>query len=434
MIATHRSSLTPLAAFAAALGATGCGDDAVFPTSSLEVRPVLLSDDMLLECSEVPIVSALEISLLNATETAPRAGFPRQVPCGPILVEGPEGPSRLSIQALGTVDQDPAATLFQARVDVALPGPSEIVTLRPEVAFVNLDWNFGERGLEPCLNEVARIDVIVAKPGAGGSAFNQSFGCTDRPVRIERPFSLSSHTIDVRAVSSGGFPSYARTEQQVFDRGTNQVLALLSPQGGQLLLDWQFELDGVIFQACDDLDVRVSTVRASVQGLTLQEGVLVPDGSRAMAQDLDCAAARPVPFLPERFTAQRQLEVVLEADGARHRFRSVDRIVMPEGDALLDPSVLTAVGVATATVAAVSPDCDAMSAEAVTLEIRPKGLATVTATAGRAGGAALLTVPNLPYGAYDVTAERQPALPRCPPVTVERSIRARGSDWGLVEL
>lgn len=421
-------------ALGAALGATGCGDDAAFLSSSLEVRPVLLLDDVPLECGEVSVVSGLEVSLLNTTETAPRAGFPRQVPCGPVLIQGPEGPSRLSMRALGTIDQDPAATLFQARVDVMLPGPSEVVTLRPEVAFVDLDWNFGERGLEPCLSEVARVDVIVATPGIGGTAFNESFGCTDRPVRIERPFSLSPHTIDVRAVSSGGFPSYARTEQQVFDRGTNQVLAVLSPQGGQLLLDWQFELEGMVFQACDHPVVGVSTVRASVQGLTLQGGVLVPDGSRAMTQDLDCAAARPVPFLPERFTALRNLEVVLEAEGSLHRFRSVDRIVMPEGDALLDPSVLTAVGAATATVAALSPDCEPNRAEEVTVAVRPQGLSTVTATAGGAGGTSLLTVPNLPYGTYRVTAERQPALPRCPPVEVERSIGARTSDWGLIEL
>lgn len=412
----------------------GCGDDQLFPGATLEIRPRFMLGSESLECAQLPSITSLEVSLLDSAGTVARPGYPRSSPCGPITLEGPEGPGVLLLRAVGTVDEDAEATLFQARLDVDLPGAPQLLSLRPEVAFLELDWNFGDRELGPCTSEVARIDVIVSAPGATGAGLNESFGCAEGPIQVERPFSLSPHIIDVRAVSAGGFPVYSRTDQRVFERGPNRVETILSPLGGQLLLDWRFELANMAIQACDDPRVGVRTVRATVQGLTLQGGALVPDGSRSIADVVDCAAARPVPFQPARFPALRNLELVLEGEGPEHRFLSVERLVMPEGDALLNPSVLTAVGVATATVTVVSADCEPATAEGVQLVLRAPGATEVLAVVEGMGNSAALSAVDVPYGEYEVTARRLPSLPRCAAAVATESLSARRAEWGRLEL
>lgn len=344
---------------------------------------------------------------------------------------GAEGPGVLVVSALGPLDQDASATLFQTRIDVSLPQSLGTIRLRPEVAFLEVDWNFGERALDPCSVEVARVEVVVNTAGATQPAFSESFECVGRPVMVPNPLALSPYSVDVRAFSAGGFPIYAATDRRVFDRGPNRFTAVLMPLGGELLLDWRFSLMGEPIEPCDDARVGASTVSARVQGLFLQDGALVPDGSRPITADIDCSSPRPASFPPARFNEGRELELELRAEGTVHTFRSVERFTMPSGDAQPGVSTLAAVGAVEVAVQIANQDCVPAEAEALELSLasRENQLGFEFAATETS-----ISLSDVPYGSYQVTLSRRPALAGCPPLSVMREVSRRQEAWPPLDL
>lgn len=424
----HRGAPRALLLTALGLGA-GCGDEAS-GAAAVTLVPSFQLGGRVVDCAEAPGLEALEVALFDATGTSLRAGYPTRVPCGDVLVSGPAGPAVLEVRALGEVDGNPDAVLFQARLDVELPAARRPVMLDPQVAFLTLDWNFGERGLEPCATEVAAVRAIVSAAGSQRPAFSRELRCDARPLLVEQPLALAPHTVSVRAISEEGFPVYAHTAQRVFDRGENAYTAVLAPSGGQVLVDWAFELEGRTLDACDDERVAVTEVVATVRGLIPMNGQLVPDGSPPVTDRFDCAAPRPVAFRPARFVDGRELELELVAEGA-HRFRAVRRFTMPSGDAVLDRVPLPAVGTATGAAEARSRGCEGL---AVTLEVAPESGAGPTRRVDLEAPRGTFRFENLAYGVYTVSSRPTSGAASCPPRTARRTVDARTSAWGLIPL
>ncbi len=404
----------------------GCGEDGPLLEDEIAVDVRFSLGDAERTCDEAPWVEALVARLEDPERGFPRAGFPVRAPCGPLSLQAAPGEHRLLLEARGTLESDEDALLFAGSTSVEAPGVVDLA-LRPEVAFFELDWNFGDRGLDPCSVEVAEVEVSVATVGGGTPAVGR-YRCSDGPVRLDRPFVSAPHIVDVRALSEQSFPVYTRTSQRVLERGANRYTAVLAPVGGQVLLDWNFLAPGgTPLDACDDPDVAVERVGVSVQGLAEAEGGLRPDGSPPVTARLPCAAPRPVVFRPARFRAGRNLEVTVTGEG-EHRFLGRQRFVMPEGDETVRLS-LEPVGAATATVAVVSPGCEAGGIE---VELSANG--TRVARAPRAESGERLVFPDLLYGRYRVRLGPAPGRPGCRPVEFDREVGERDADWGRLEL
>lgn len=411
------------------LAALACGDGAVVG-ASLSFEPLFELGADSLACQDVGGVTALQVDLRDATGVASRPGFPQRFPCGPVTVTGFEGAGVLELRALGELDGDPEATLFRTRQEVALPSELGAIRLRPEVAFLELDWNFGERGLEPCTLEVERVEVRVNTQGASAPAFSRSLGCTGGPIRVPNPLALSPYTVDVRAIT-GAFTLYAATARRVFDRGPNQYTAVLSPRGAQVLMDWRFSLEGERIDACDDPRVDAMQISASLQGLVLERNMLIPDGSAPAAEMLNCSEGRPAAFPFARFTVGRELELELRAAGA-HRYRAVRRFTMPDRDVLLEGIDMVAVGDAEAPIQVSNMDCDISSAEGLSVSAEGSGGLRFMIDLDR--NARTVTFGDLPYGPYAVTLARTPTLQACPPATMMRQVRSTTESWDVLTL
>lgn len=410
-----------------------CGEEeALGPVLVVEPR-FILGEPLGCEGAVALGVTGLEAALFDPSGQTLRAGYPRRTSCGPVEVTGPEGDSLLVLRGLGVLDDEPDSILFQARSSVTLPQASLTLELRPDVGFLELDWNFGELGLTPCSGEVAEVDVAIAAVGASRPAFGGRFGCSAGPIAIGQPFRLGPHLIDVEAVAPSEFRVYDHASQIVLVRGLNASTAVLSPLGGQILMDWQFRLGSrPVINACDDPEVSVGRLTATVRGLIEMDGALVPDGSE-VEDELECSPPRPVPFVSRRFAMGRNLELELVAEGAQHRFRALERFVMPDGDAEL-LATLRAVGTATATVEVRSPSCRDGALDDVRIDVRLTGAGGDVIRQLSPSREGMVMIEDLPYGTYQVVL-RRPALAGCDASPlVERVVDRRTTGWGALVL
>src|SRR6185503_2825098 len=139
------------------------------------------------------------------------------------------------------------------------------VSLRPEVAFLTVNWSFGSSGLLPCDTEVGDVDVLVSTGTAQGTAFHQRFACMDTPVVVPAPLPLASYTIQIDAYSSQEFILFSGTAVRALERGDNDLTVMLAALGGRLYMDWSFSIGGQPIRPCDDPRVNVVPIDATVR-------------------------------------------------------------------------------------------------------------------------------------------------------------------------
>ena len=159
---------------------------------------------------------------------------------------------------------DARAILFRSRTPFELPRDASLdVSLAQDVASLKLSWVFLDKMLRPCADEdIDRVGVTIAVVGAGtADPFNVSYRCDQTPVEVDRYFGLRNpnYTILVQAFSRENFPVYSVREVALLERGSNEFTAVLQPDGGQLILQWQFEVPGSAPTSdCSDAMVGVS--------------------------------------------------------------------------------------------------------------------------------------------------------------------------------
>lgn len=372
-------------------------------------------------CDAAPEVREVMVTLFLPSSGVPRAGWPRTVDCTGRFEAPDVEPGRhvVQVEAVGDLQGDPAAVLYEARTEVTLPEDGDFeLSLEPEIAFLDLSWSFGSDMLAPCATEVASVDLIVA--AGSGDPFMASYDCQASPVSIEMPFAVQSYAIRLTANSAEGFPLFDAEARHTLEPGVNPFNLVLMPQGGRVLLDFSFVIGpGLTTRMCDDPNVMADEVTATLHNL---------EGGFTVEETFACDEPRPYAFRSARFTAGRMLELELVAEADVARFKAVERFTMPEGDRLGDLISLEPVGTASVSVLVSSSTC---AGDVDRFEV------AVTETGGSAPileeeilpPASGLTVVDLPYGDYQIdVAEVVNGQILCTARGI-RTIEGRENDW-----
>jgi hypothetical protein len=351
-------------------------------------------------CSDVEGIESIVVTAFATDGVTKRPGFPINADChlGQVALLGlTEGDHILEAVARGPIVGEDDAVLFKARTALSLPGANPDLSLRPEVAWVTIDWMFENKGLDPCADEVAEVAVLLSASTGSNVTFNQRFQCTATPVALPLPLPVLNYTIRVDAYSFDDFQIYTTTQQRVLDRGDNTYTATLGPLGATIHLDWQFEIGELSIRACDDVQVQTSSVTISITDR---------DGNQTATVMVDCGVTRPYAFLGNRYQAGRNLIIEIEGEGEA-RFVGDLELRTSGQDHFPPPIVLEAVGTATAsftvdTATCASAQYDGFSAFAVKVDER-------NILQGVELGANERTVvfEDLPYGTYDVLIIQQ---------------------------
>lgn len=393
-------------AFFLAAACGGSSDDAGGVTQ--QVRFSIFKGGENVDCATVPEITSVTGRLLESNGTL-RAGGDASCESGVFVIAGaPAGSYAVELVAKGTLGSDTNATLFTARSDITLPEDDGIeLSLRPEIAYLDLTWNFGSEGLGPCADLVDYVSVTVGTGNTQGGNFTREYDCTASPVSIPQPFELTEHFVKVEAYNFQGFIDWSTEARRVFDRGDNAYTAMLQPIGGTLLLDWIFSAGLDVDQSCDASFVQVDEVVATVRAL---------DGGSTTSERIDCATARPYVYRGRRYAPGRELELTLVGEGAS-RFVATQTFTMPNQDYAPGAITLEAVGTATVAIEVRTSTCTSPDVERfdVTVFEKTTPLDEVMVFEGSvAADASTLALPPLPYAEYRVeVVEQGPVNPIC---------------------
>lgn len=369
-----------------------CAADADGEAQSLTVEILIERGGANVACSEVPGLDGLELRLLNPGTNTVRPGFPQPVDCasGRAQVAAAPGEYILEVAALGSLDGSPGATLYSARSPVTLPTAETLrLSLKPEAAFLSLEWSYGDASTDPCTEEVAQV---VARIGS----YEQTFRCQPGPQPLDRAFGLRSYTIEISALSGEGVPLYVHRTERQLQRGDNQYVAVLAPRGHRLYLDWEFGLAGSRIRACSDPQVMVDEVVLEVGDR---------DGGPPIIERVPCAASRPYALRASRFFAGRELVLHLSASGAA-QFSAQTQFTMPDEDYQSEPFILEARGDVTLGLVVATASCGAASRFDLSVRTADRNN-LVVAEASLTNPAESAEFLGLPYGRYQVEVVQQ---------------------------
>ncbi|MBK6685405.1 MAG: hypothetical protein IPG45_13115 [Deltaproteobacteria bacterium] len=376
----------------AAGGLWGCAEDSASAGAALTVEIQIEQGGINKTCPEVPGIDGLELRLLNPGTNTLRPGFPQPFDCqsGLAQVMAAPGDYVLEVAAIGSLDGTPGATLYSARSPVTLPRAETLrLSLKPEVAFLSLEWSYGDTNGDPCAEEVTEV---VARIGT----YEQRFACQPGPQSLSRSFGLRSYTIELSALSSEGVPLYVHRTERQLQRGDNQYTAVLSPRGHRLYLDWEFGLAGARIRACSDPQVMVDEVVLEVGDR---------DGGAPIVERVPCAASRPYALRASRFFAGRELVLRLSASGAAE-FSAQTQFTMPDEDYQSEPLTLEARGDVTMGLVVVTASCGVASRFDLAVRTADRNnLVVAEASLNDPGESADFA--GLPYGRYLVEAVQQ---------------------------
>ncbi|MCK6544887.1 hypothetical protein L6R52_03405 [Myxococcota bacterium] len=417
-----------LVALAGALALTGlaCASEESISTSTVLVSFTISRGGAELSCAEVPEISSLTVAVFGADGISARAGYPRTIDCsnGAISLPGlPEGAHTIELKALGTLAGDDAAVLFRARSTFETPRDLSLaLSLRPEVAFVDVAWSF-DGSLVPCTTEVRQVEVLVSAGTSQAASYHRRAPCAASPLVVPVPLPLLRVTVQVNAYSAQEFILFSGTVERALERGANTIDVALMPMGNHLYFDWTFALGSQTIRACDDPRVGAASVTATVRSL---------EGGPEATETFPCETPRPYVFLPQRYRAGRMLEVELVAEGAE-RFVGRETFTMPAADRFQDPPlVLDAVGTATVAVLVRTSTCGAEIIDGIGVAIWPAdaapGAEPAVATTIPLGQSEAV-VEDLPYGEYVVDVAQLRNESRLCSVRERRVIDARASVW-----
>ncbi len=376
-----------------------------------------------LACADATEVLAVEVRLRDA-EGAPVAGTMRQAECdsGTWFAAVPDGDYELQVIAKGTLSGDDSAVLFKSpNTPMTAPGSFDVV-LEPQVAYLTLGWTFGEAELGPCGTEVETIDVIVSAGAGQVGSFNKTLGCAETPIVIPQPLDLQRYLISVTANSPEGFPLFNDTAERLLDRGKNEYTANLMPQGGQVVVDWDFVVAAgdMPVRACDAGSVGVTEAVVTIASL---------EGGASVSETVACTD-RPHGIRAARFTPGRRLSLTVEAQGAE-RFLVTESFTMPAGDYVGERLILHAVGTATVGIEVATATCTPGSYNGVDFTLTLVEDAEQTQM-GEVGPYDAWVLNDLWYGTYELeVALRTPQGPLCARVET-RTITEGSTDWGVV--
>lgn len=416
------------AALAASLGAAACASDSDTFGEVSRVPFSIFKGGRNVACSSVGEIASVEVSVFTPDGSTKRPGFPLEVDCtsGQVELAGlGAGDHLLEVVARGAVAGADDVVLFKARTPITFPVSGVELSLKPEVAFLSVAWAFEDEGLNPCTDEVAEVEVLLAASAGQQVTYSQRVACSATPVTVDVALPLLNFTIQVDGYSSEGFPLYSATAQRVLERGENEYSAILMPRGSTVYLDWQFQVGAASIRACDDAEVGAAEITVSITDVL---------GSQTAMSVVDCAEARPYAFTSNRYQSGRTLEIDLVAEG-KARFHG-KRVLQTAGEDLYvrPPIVLYAVGSATVAFSVGTSSCaqaahDAFSVIAANVE-DPTIIATVEL--GSAASSAMFD--DLPYGTYDVlVVQKNDDLAVCTGVG-RGVISGRENSWDAIEL
>jgi hypothetical protein len=413
-------------------GAVGCGaDDAPLVLERTVTIQLARTATTTTPCAEERAVRRVEARALAASGVAlTPEGWPAAIDCATsaATVRWPETATQLEVVALGEVQGDVDVPLFRGRVAVDAAAATPIaVLLEPEVAFIGVEFAFERDGnLEPCAGEVDDLQLYVATEGSGRAAYRAlSVACAAGGVRVPVPLYPLGYVLQLDASAPGtGQRLYSATETRFPEKGWNASYKLtLTPIGGRVSLDWEFDLGTTVRSACDDPQVGVGEVTAT----------LVPTlGGDPLTARLSCVGARPARFPSVRFGQGTELQLRLEALGVHH-FLGKTSFRMPAGDATPDTVRLLRVGTASVSVAARSEGCVATTS--LELGVKPTTPGASLVFSRRVDAAsATLEIPELPYGDYLVELVGRAGGATVCNTRVERTVAARRALWEAVNL
>jgi hypothetical protein len=414
--------------FSAVAFLAACGEEG---PAYLKIEPItfsLFKGGRNVACSTVAGIDRVEANLYTPDGSTLRPGSPHVALCqdGQVrLVNAPEGDHVLEVIARGPVLGLTDAVLYKARTAVTFPTAPLELSLKPEVAFLTVDWSFDDSGLDPCVDEVAEIEVLLSASASQQTTYNQRFLCSERPSEVNVPLPLLNFTIQVDAYSSEGFPLYSATAQRVLERGENEYTAILMSRGARVYLDWQFQVGTTSIRACDDAEVGAQSITVNIT---------VDKGNQTATEIVDCAESRPYAFTENRYQAGNELMIELVADGAARFLGRRAEQTTGEDLYVRPPIVLYAVGSATVAIAVDTSSCaqaayDAFSVIAVNVEDP-----SVTETLELGSQERSATFADLPYGTYDVAVvQTNHDVPVCTALG-RRTISGRENAWAAIEL
>jgi hypothetical protein len=416
----RRSPLASLLALAA------CGSDASV-SRGVSVSYVFETGGGDVGCDQVAGIDHVKIDVLAPDGITSRLGFPITRACTTDAFTTPAVPAGaniLVVSAIGNVEGDANATLYDARMMISAPtsGTTQLV-LKPEVAYLSVSWTFGDQMLLPCATEVAYVEVLISTGTTHQSAFMQRFMCSATPAANLGPFSVGSYSVEIDAYSNQGFILFNNmATMRSFERGSkNTYDAVLAPLGGLLQLDWTFDIRGVMNKACDDMSVRVQTITATVKDL---------QGGPAATEPISCAVTRPYAFQQERFRQGRNLDLTLIGEGAE-RFKYEGKFTMPDHDWNPGTLVMNAVGSATVSIALGTSTCGTTLFDFFRVSVTPADppMSPPLTAQNLAPGATSLAVVDAPYGAYLIEVDQMlNNMPICS-VQGSRTIASRQNQW-----
>lgn len=376
-------------------------------------------------CASEASVQKVELVLFDESGVSRRPGYPKPLACadGTFSVDSvPFGRHLLQIDVFGQVGTAEAELMFTAKRVIDFPADNELeLELEPQVAFFELGWTFGPSGdLGPCAAEVASVLVFVSSGGSQGAAFTGRFDCDATPRVLSGAFAPRMYTVRLDARSQEGFTVYSATQNRLLSRGENRFDAVLEPLGGQLRLDWQFQVaGGSPIQSCDDADVGVDEVGITVVGTT---------GGDEVEEIVGCEALRPHALTAARFASGRELVATLRADGA-HRFLGQRSFSMPEGDHDLPLLTLRAVSAVTIGFTATSSSaCAPAAVDRYVAELREPG-GELRYEGSALPEASSIALPEVVYGTYEVRLMGFLGEVELCRVQSARTVSARQHEW-----
>lgn len=272
----------------AGLAPLACGADALHEGATGDAEFRLRIRDAAVACAAAPGVDRVEAEL----ETLGSGAGPLDVPvdCRRSTVELPAGlppgPHRLEVRAFGHLQGTPGALLYSAarRFTTPLAGPLQ-VELAPEVAFLDLRWDFELNGRpSPCGGAVDTLRAQLVAEGHRPVVFE--LDCAAGAYALAEPLPVRTYTVDLRGLDARGTTIYRRQESRVLVEGLNVFDAALRPVQRLMELDWEFAVGADRYRACDAVGVEVLRLDARDAGYA-------PDETPV---EVDCAQARPVPL------------------------------------------------------------------------------------------------------------------------------------------
>ena len=403
----------------------GCGADPDESDAGARMAFSIEMGGQAVPCASRPEIEVVEVTFFAEDGVSTVVGYPQPADCASGTFAAPgAGTYVLEITARGIVEDDPEATLFATRRPVRLPDDlSHTATLAPEVAYLDVDWTFGEVGFQPCASEVAIVEASVSSWTR--LAYEAEYGCTERPVSFPTPLATDRrYDVKVGALSPEGvLIYYAYPETRVFAPGTTDYSALLEPlDGHRVRLDWRFAIGAERLSGCDDDRVRVDQLVA-----TVDDRIWGTSDQRRFA----CSVARPHILRSAMFRYGSEWAIELVGQG-RERFVGSVEFTMPARDwQPAQPLLLHAVGTATVAYEVRSSTCAEDRVDHYTVEVAAAAGDTEPAFVADALPVGVRAVPvtDLPFGEYVVRITQMTGASAGCTLRQPRTVDARDNDW-----